>query len=80
MTFGEALERLKQGKKVKRSIWGGYWFLMEKPQVAQVDEQGYVQGADLLPTIFAVLKDGLGVTVATPYQSDILASDWEEVM
>lgn len=79
MTFGEAVEALKQGKRVKRSIWGGYWFLMNAAQVSEEDELGYEKMATLLPTIFAVLKDGQGVTVAQPYQNDILAEDWEIV-
>ena len=26
MNFGEALQAMKNGKKVKRKIWGGYWY------------------------------------------------------
>jgi hypothetical protein len=78
MNFGEALTLLKEGQRVKRAHWGGYWF-MESPQCGVVDEEGYVKGWNLNPTIFAFLKDNGGFTIATPYQSDLLAEDWEEV-
>ncbi|HDR7486375.1 MULTISPECIES: Thoeris anti-defense Tad2 family protein [Bacillus cereus group] len=76
MNFGEALEALKKGKKVTRSIWGGYWFMAEKPHVNVELENGYERNFYTNPMIFAVLKDNGGVTVAQPYQADILANDW----
>ena len=50
MNFGEAVEALKLGKKVKRSIWGGYWFLAEAPIAGDNKEHN-------MPLIVAVLKD-----------------------
>lgn len=69
MTFGEALEALEEGHKVKRSIWGGYWVIEEW------EKSGYEKS---YPLIVAYLKDG-GYAPAQPYQADILAKDWEIV-
>ncbi|WP_144519667.1 Thoeris anti-defense Tad2 family protein [Bacillus thuringiensis] len=76
LSFGDAMNALKEGKKITRSVWGGYWFLSNKPQVAEMLEDGYVKGFDLHPTIFAVLKGMGGVAPAQPYQGDMLANDW----
>lgn len=82
MNFGEALELLKQGKKVTRSIWGGYWFMsgssltgLERRELAG---EKLVMTFSMPNTIIAKLKDGGGYAPATPYQSDILAEDWME--
>ncbi|EXY08977.1 MULTISPECIES: Thoeris anti-defense Tad2 family protein [Bacillus cereus group] len=76
MDFGEALRALKQGRKVTRSIWSGYWFMAEKPHVNIELEDGYERNFYTNPMIFAVLKDNGGVAPAQPYQADILANDW----
>ena len=62
MNFGQAVDALKQGKKVARSQWFGYWFIK---QIVPFDE----------PVIIAFCKDGYN-RVATAYQEDILAEDW----
>lgn len=65
MDFGKAIEALKQGKKITRIIWSGYWTLET------------IKGLDT-QTIVATLKNGNRVT-ATAYQEDILANDWHIV-
>lgn len=70
LSFGKALEYLKDGYKIKRSSWGGYWFIDEK-----LIGKNFVFGREV---IVAKLKDG-GYAPATPYQEDILAEDWEIV-
>ncbi|MGN4667996.1 Thoeris anti-defense Tad2 family protein [Bacillus cereus group sp. MYBK234-1] len=63
LSFGDALNELRAGKKVKRSIWGGYWRILNP----------FVQGEDW---IIAFLKDNKGYAPAQPYQADMLANDW----
>lgn len=78
MNFGEALQALKESKKVKRESWGGYWLLAENATVYFT--QGFANDQqDLNPTILAVLKDDGGVAPAQPYQCDLLAEDWQIV-
>lgn len=69
MNFGQALEQLKAGKKIKRAGWGGYWE-MESYQLI-MDEISSVM-------IVSHLANG-GIAPAQAYQNDILASDWEVV-
>lgn len=76
MNFSEALEAIKQGKKVKRAIWGGYWFLSTTGKVFVRDENELLP---FNPMIVACLKDNGGYVPATPYQADLLAEDWEIV-
>lgn len=76
MNFGQALEALKQGKKVARSNWGGYWFLSDYPELRESLE-GYIRSYYFKNgLIVAVLKDGGGLAPAQPYQADLLAEDW----
>jgi Protein of unknown function (DUF2829) len=74
MNFGQALEALKQGKKVKRRHWGGYWY---KTHV-EVPDHEFDNVSYVTPMIIAKLKDG-GYAPATTYQEDLLAEDWEVV-
>jgi hypothetical protein len=79
MNFGEALQALKEGKKVTRSIWGGYWEFWNEPILNAESEigNGYKKSCQFLNgLIVAVLKDNGGVAPAQPYQSDLLAEDW----
>lgn len=88
LTFGQAVELLKQGKKVKREAWGGYWFIKDTLLGdAYEDNEGVWRLNDgdnnVEPNahtlmIVAKLKDG-GYAPATPYQADIIAEDWEIV-
>lgn len=68
LKFSEAMKLLEDGAKVTRSIWGGYW----KNQNIYTDGDF---GAEYKKAIVARLKDG-GWAVATPYQEDMLATDW----
>lgn len=82
MNFGEALQALMNGKKVKRSIWSGYWYYSHKAKLltTPLDNEGAVYREDnTLDIIVAVLKDNGGVAPAQPYQSDLLADDWQIV-
>lgn len=77
MNFGQALEHLKVGRKVKRKDWGGYWFLAENPKAEQELEDGYKRSFSFENgLIVAVLKDNGGCAPAQPYQADLLAEDW----
>lgn len=67
LNFGQAIELLKQGKKIKRAHWGGYWY---------IDNEFFGDGS---PVIIAVLKDDAGRAPAQAYQEDMLAEDWEVV-
>lgn len=64
MNFGEAIAALKQGKKVKRAAWLGYWYMSE------------FLGT---PTIVAKLRHNEGYAPAQPYQADLLADDWQVI-
>jgi hypothetical protein len=77
LTFGQALELLKQGKKVRRAAWGGYWFF-KKSVAVDVVHGDSMDSVQTMPLIVAKLKDG-GYASAQPYQADILANDWEVV-
>lgn len=80
MTFSEALKLLKEGKKVKRAIWGGYWFLSNNPKCDEVLGNGYTRSFEFQNgLIVAVLKNNGGCAPAQPYQADLLAEDWEVV-
>lgn len=74
MTFSEALEELKKGKKIKRKDWGGYWFYLgfaeNKLFIGNIIDVG--------DWIIAKLANG-GYAPAQAYQSDLLAEDWEVV-
>jgi hypothetical protein len=79
MNFGEALQALKEGKKVTRSIWGGYWEPHHKAML-----QSGSGSVDFITRYFdlfvvAVLKDNKGNAPAQPYWEDILAEDWQIV-
>lgn len=80
MNFGQAVEALKDGKKVKRAEWEGHWFLAKHPHCKDEQVDGYVRGFGFKNgLIVAVLKDQGGCAPAQPYQADILAEDWEVV-
>lgn len=63
LSFGLAFEELLNGKKISRAVWDGYWELRE---------------TEFGMTVVAELKDG-GKAPAQPYQSDMLAFDWQIV-
>lgn len=78
LSFGGALKLLKEGKKVKRKDWGGYWFIAKNDGSLRGWEPGQVR-AIIDEMIVAKLKDDGGYAPAQPYQADLLAEDWEEV-
>jgi hypothetical protein len=61
ISFGDAINALHDGKKVTRAIWQGYWVIEDNEEFGEI--------------IVAYLRDG-GKSVATPYNSDMLALDW----
>lgn len=63
LSFGDAMNELRGGKKITRAVWGGYWQILNP----------FVQGEDW---IISFLKDNKGYAPAQPYQADMLASDW----
>lgn len=81
MNFGEALQALKEGKRVKRSIWGGYWSLIKNAGIAGHTPMldGYTRTCHIGEIIVATLKDNGGAAPAQPYQADLLSEDWQIV-
>jgi len=77
MNFGLAIEALKDGKKVKREAWGGYWFIPNQEQPLRGWEPNSDVRVVINESIIARLKDDGGYAPAQPYQADILAEDWE---
>lgn len=78
MNFGEALASLKEGKKVARSVWGGYWVMVDNAQIR--DFRGLPMGlkADyhMKNLVLAMLRDNKGIAPAQPYWEDMWAEDW----
>jgi hypothetical protein len=70
LNFGTALHFLKEGKKVKRKEWGGYWKL-EHWHKAEFEKPELI--------IVAYLEDTGRYKPATTHQEHILAEDWEVV-
>lgn len=67
LNFGEALQRLKDGKKVYRKGWyGKHHLLLHEPDAGEPSTQPYIvivtQGGDIVPWLAS--------------QSDVLAEDW----
>lgn len=82
LSFSAALYDLKQGRKIKRAHWGGYWELWNEPilKADSVIGNGYKKSCQFMKgLIVATLKDFGGVAPATAYQEDLLAEDWEIV-
>lgn len=74
MTFGTALEALKEGKKIKRMGWLGYW---------QISSMVYMEDlSDWMGTLIVARSVGGNPDVNAPaqlYQMDMLAEDWEVI-
>lgn len=64
LTFGDAINALHDGKKVTRAIWQGYWVIEDNEEFGEI--------------IVAYLRDG-SKAVASPYNADMLAIDWQVV-
>lgn len=78
LSFGGALKLLKEGKKVKRKDWGGYWIIDDVRSNVGEEQRDVYNENHMWSQIIAKLKDG-GYAPAQPYQADLLAEDWEEV-
>jgi hypothetical protein len=75
--FDLAIRYLKEGRKVKRHNWGGYWFIPKfyvRVYSEVTDRYSYAN-----KMIMAKLKNNGGLAPATPYMADMLAEDWELV-
>jgi len=79
MNFGEALQALKEGSKITREVWGGYWFISHNVEFSDGTGNGHQSGGIFKEIILAVLKDNRGVVPAQAYQEDLLAEDWKIV-
>lgn len=80
LSFSTALNRLKEGRKVKRANWGGYWELFEN---VSLDADGDTKATGITgfmdQIIVAHLRDNGGLAPAQPYQADLLANDWQVI-
>lgn len=79
MHFGEALELIKEGKKVARSGWNGrgmYLFLGTGVAFGMPSDVDYDHIRDC---IVMRLADGTLMPGWLAAQIDLLAEDWEEV-
>lgn len=95
MTFGDALEALKQGKRVTRAGWNGkgmYLWLKQGITITAdmchdptLKELAVANGGEIegLPTICMYTRDSCGYkAVLTGWlasQSDMLLDDWEVI-
>lgn len=77
MDFGDAIKLIKQGQKVKRHDWGGYWFMPQHDTGVCVYDKATDGYQKLNQTIIASLKNNGGLAPAQPYMADMLADDWE---
>lgn len=76
LTFGQAIDKaIKEGKKVSRSIWGGYWYIETISYNGDKEQGDYYEKNHKHKVLMAKLKDG-GFAIATPYQEDMFAQDW----
>ena len=79
MTFGEALEELKKGKKVARNGWNGKnQFLTLGTEFTYVDCNGKAEAKHETSGTAAIVFHGtIGVQVGwLASQSDMLSEDW----
>lgn len=89
MNFGQALEALKDGKKVSRKGWNGsgMWAALQKgyPDGIAINKNtaeatGFPEGTVLRFRPYFILKTAQDdVAHWVPSGSDILAGDWEVV-
>lgn len=76
MDFGQALNKIKEGKRVARSGWNGkgMWLMIIDNATYPYYEFRY----EIAPFIVMVTVDRKFVPW-TPSQTDVMAEDWEEV-
>jgi len=80
MNFGEALEALKQGKKVGRNGWNGKsQFLTLGTEFTYVDCNGKAEAKHETSGTAAIVFHGtIGIQVGwLASQADMLSEDWE---
>ena len=77
MNFGQAIELLKQGKKVARKGWNGKGMWTMYVELSTVKYRG-IGRIDTLPWIGMKTADSHFVPWLAS-QTDILAEDWETV-
>ena len=75
MNFGEAIEKIKNGKRVQRKGWNGNGMHMEAqfPNVASKMTHPY------LVMVIPGCSEGIRRLPWQPAQVDIFATDWSEV-
>lgn len=68
MNFGQAIEALKQGKRVSRSGWNGkgMWLALQVPDAHSKMGHSYVYMSDVNGVLFPW----------NPNNLDVLAEDW----
>lgn len=83
-SFSEALELLKQGKKMKRVTWNGkdqYIFISNRVVITDLDGKEYVAENDCFGSkVIVFVNPKLGMQVGwLASQGDMLSNDWIEV-
>ena len=82
MNFGQALEWLKQGKKISRTGWNGkgmFLFLTDDIDFttkADLSKQAHLHGELTQPSIVMKTTDDKFVVGWLASQTDMLAEDW----
>jgi hypothetical protein len=78
MTFELALQYLKDGMKIKRKDWEGYWFISDIDIPFTYIDNGVNDGQEYLQDSksWIILYDKGNYCPAIFYQGDILADDW----
>lgn len=88
MNFGQALEHLKQGRKVARCGWNGkgMWLILVPGRVVENLEpnsfylkSGFEAPVTIRPHIDMKAADGSMTIGWAPTQPDMLAEDWQLV-
>ena len=73
MNFGQALELLKQGKRVARQGWNG------KGMFVFIERECIIYGCRKLNTHFLIKNVDKSFSTWVPSVGDCLAEDWVEV-
>lgn len=67
MDFGDAIKLLKQGNKVKRHDWGGYWFMPRNDTRVYTEMSFTFTADDILANdweLISIFYDGFGTSLA----------------
>ena len=81
MNFGEAIQGLKQGRKVSRRGWNGrgMWLMLLEPETKIKTYTLKEDTFKRLPYIYMKTADDC-LEPWSPSQTDILAEDWIDVL